>query len=230
VGDIGASLFLAVGILAAVHERAASGEGQHLDVAMLDAQVAMLENAFIRHLAAGETPEPLGADHPVITPFGSFRANDGYLALAASKDPQWRIVCDVLGHPEWKDEPRFATLDDRRHQRAVIRGMLEEVLKTRPRAEWIAKFLAAGIPCGPVSSVPEAAADPQVRARGMVVEVPHPGGGTIRMVGSPVKLSRTPARVEAGPPSVGQHTDAILSELAGLGPDEIARLRAAGAI
>jgi crotonobetainyl-CoA:carnitine CoA-transferase CaiB-like acyl-CoA transferase len=230
VGDIGAALFLTVGILAALHERAASGQGQYVDVAMLDAQVAMLENAFIRHLAAGETPEPLGSDHPVITPFGSFKAQDGYVALAASKDPHWHIVCDVLDHPEWKADPRFKTLVDRRRHRGTIRAMLEAVLGTRPRAEWIERFLQAGIPCGPVSSVPEAAADPQVRARGMIAEVPHPHGGTIRMVGTPLKLSRTPARVEAGPPTVGQHTDAILAELLGLGPDDVARLRAAGAV
>ena len=230
VGDIGASLFLAVGILAAAHERARSGEGQHVDVAMLDSQVAMLENAFIRYLAAGEVPGPLGTDHPVITPFGGYRAKDGYLALAASKDPHWRIVCDVVGHPEWKDDPRFASLAQRNEHRAVIRQLLEAVLGARPRAEWIEAFLKAGIPCGPVSSVPEAAADPQVHARGMIVEVPHPNGGTIRMAGTPVKLSRTPARVEDPPPTVGQHTEAILAEFLGLGAAEVARLRAAGAV
>ena len=230
VGDIGASLFLAVGILAAVHERARSGQGQHLDVAMLDAQIAMLENAFIRHLAAGEVPGPLGTDHPVITPFGAYKARDGYLALAASKDPQWKTVCDVVGHPEWRDDPRFASLALRNDHRVAIRELLEEALAVRPRAAWIEAFLKAGVPCGPVSSVPEAAADPQVRARGMIVEIPHPAGGTIRMAGSPLKLSRTPARAQGPPPTVGQHTEAILQEFLGLAPAEVARLRAAGAV
>jgi len=230
VGDIGAALFLAVGILAAVHERARSGEGQHVDVAMLDSQVAMLENAFIRYLAAGEVPEPLGTDHPVVAPFGAFKAKDGYLAMAASKDHNWRVVCDVLGKPEWKEDPRFATVPQRAKHKAVIRQLLEEVLATRPRAEWIEIFLRADIPCGPVSSVPEAAADPHVQAREMLVEVPHPHGGTIKMAGTPVKLSRTPARVEGPPPTVGQHTDAILGEFLGLGPIEVERLRAGGAI
>lgn len=230
VGDIGAALFLAVGILAAVHERSRSGEGQYVDVAMLDSQVAMLENAFIRYLAAGEVPEPLGADHPVIAPFGAFKAKDGYLALAASKNPHWHIVCDVLGKPNWKTDPRFASVPLRAQHKGVIRQLLEEVLATRPRAEWIEIFLKADIPCGPVSSVPEAAADPQVLARKMIVEVPHPEGGTLKMAGTPVKLSRTPARVQGAPPSVGQHTDAILGEFLGLGLAEVGRLRAAGAL
>lgn len=230
VGDIGASLFLAVGILAALHERARSAEGQHVDVAMLDAQVAMMENAFIRYLAAGEVPEPLGADHPVIAPFGAFKAQDGYLALAASKEAMWRAVCDVVGHSEWKADPRFASVPLRRQHRDAIRALLEEVLATRPRAEWIERFLEAGVPCGPVATVPEAAGDPQVRARGMIVEVPHPGGGTIRMPGAPVKLSRTPAQVQDPPPTVGQHTEAILAEFLGLDAAEVARLRAAGAV
>lgn len=230
VGDIAAALFLAVGILAAVHERAQGGQGQRLDVAMLDAQIAVLENAFIRWSAAGEVPEPLGADHPVIAPFGAFRAQDGHLALAASKDPLWHAVCDVLAHPEWKADPRFASVPRRREHREVIRGLIEGVLATRPRAEWIERFLAAGVPCGPVSSIPEAAADPQVQAREMLVEVPHPHGGAIKMAGTPVKLSRTPARVQDPPPTVGQHTDAVLAEFLGAGPGEVARLRAAGAI
>ena len=230
IGDIGAALFLAVGILAAVHERSRSGEGQYVDVAMLDAQVAMLENALIRCLAAGEVPEPLGSDHPVIAPFGAFKAQDGYLAVAASKDALWHSVCDVLEHPEWKADPRFTTVPLRREQRALIREMIEAVLAVRPRAEWIDRFLKAGVPCGPVSSVAEAAADPQVRAREMIVEVPHPNGGTLRMAGTPVKLSRTAARVQGPPPGVGEHTEAILTELLGLGPAEVARLRAAGAV
>ncbi len=230
VGDIGAALFLAVGLLAALHERAHSGQGQHVDVAMLDSQVAMLENPFIRYLAAGEVPEPLGADHPVIAPFGAFKAKDGYLALAASKEAMWRAVCDVLGRPDWKVDPRFASVPLRREHRDVIRGMLEEVLSTRPVAEWVELFLKAGVPCGPVSSVPEAAADPQVQARQMIVEVPHPHGGAIKMTGTPVKLSRTPARVQDPPPTVGQHTGAILAEVLGLAPAEVERLRAAGAI
>jgi crotonobetainyl-CoA:carnitine CoA-transferase CaiB-like acyl-CoA transferase len=197
---------------------------------MLDAQIAMLENAFIRHLAVGEVPGPLGTDHPVITPFGAYQAKDGYLALAASKDPQWKTVCDVVGHPEWKDEPRFASLALRNEHRGAIRQLLEEALGTRPRAEWIEAFLNAGVPCGPVSSVPEAAADQQVLARGMIVEVPHPNGGTIRMAGTPLKLSRTPARVQDPPPTVGQHTEAILAEFLGLGAAEVARLQAAGAV
>ncbi len=230
IGDIGASLFLAVGILAALHERARSGQGQHIDVAMLDAQVALLENALIRYLAAGEVPEPLGTDHPVVTPFGAFQAKDGYLALAASKDALWDAVCDVLDRPAWKADPRFVSVPARREHRALIRTLIEDVLAARPRAEWIERFLKAGVPCGPVSSVPEAAADPQVQAREMIVEVPHPNGGTIRMAGTPVKLSRTAARVEAGPPAVGEHTEAILAEFLGLGSSEVARLRAAGAV
>lgn len=229
-GDIGAALFLAIGILAAVHERSRSGRGQYVDVAMLDAQVAMLENAFIRYLAAGEVPGPLGADHPVIAPFGAFQAQDGYLALAASKTPQWHTVCDVLGKPEWKADPRFATVPSRSRHREVIRQLLEEILATRPRSEWIETFLRAGIPCGPVASVPEAAADAQVQARDMIVEVPHPHGGKIPMTGTPVKLSRTPPRVRDGPPALGQHTEAILGEFLGLDPEDVARLRAAGAV
>jgi CoA:oxalate CoA-transferase len=121
IGDTGASLFLAVGILAALHERDRSGQGQHVDVAMLDAQVALLENAFIRYLAAGEMPEPLGSDHPVVTPFGAFKTKDGYLALAASKDGLWHAVCDVLDRPGWKADPRFVSVPTRRQHRTLIR-------------------------------------------------------------------------------------------------------------
>ena len=163
-------------------------------------------------------------------PFGAYQAKDGYLALAASKDPHWRTVCDVVGHPEWKEDPRLASLALRNERRGAIRKLLEEALGARPRAAWIEAFLKAGVPCGPVASVPEAAADPQVRARGMIVEVPHPGGGTIRMAGTPLKLSRTPARAQGPPPTVGQHTEAILKEFLGIEGAEVARLRAAGAV
>jgi CoA:oxalate CoA-transferase len=232
LGNIAAGLFTAVGVLAALHERELSGRGQMVDVSMLDCQVAILENAFVRYSATGETPRPLGTRHPAATPFQAFPTRDGYLVLAIAfgLENAWPVFCAIMGLPQLIDDPRFETPGLRTKNHAELEPILIEAFKKRTRAEWLAEFEAVGFPCGPLNTIPEVAAHPQVRAREMLVEVESERGNRFRIANTPVKLSRTPGGIRGGPPPLGRDTREVLGSLLGLSGEEIEAQFAAGAV
>jgi len=232
LGDIAAGLYTAIGVLAALHERQGSGRGQMIDVAMLDCQVAILENAFVRYFATGEVPQPLGTRHPVATPFQAFPTADGWIVLAIGwgVENQWELFCATIGRPELIDDPRFDLPHLRTEHHAELEPILNEALRQKTTARWLAEFDAIGLPCGPLNDIAEAAAHPQVQARRMLVEVEHPRIGPLTVADTPVKLSRTPGGVTGPPPALGQHTYEVLSSLLDLSRDELDDLAAAGVI
>jgi CoA:oxalate CoA-transferase len=189
IGDIAAGLFTAVGVNAALYHRQITGEGTKIDVAMLDCQVALLENAIARYVATGQVPGPLGSRHPSITPFEAFASADGHLVIAAGNDGLFRKLCDVLGRPELAEEPRFCSNEARSGNADALKIAIEGVLRERTRADWLAALEAAGVPCGPINDVAEVMADPQVAARNMVIQVQDEVAGEISMPGNPIKLS-----------------------------------------
>jgi CoA:oxalate CoA-transferase len=232
LGDIAAGLFTAIGVLAALHERERSGRGQMIDVAMLDCQVSILENAFARYFATGQVPGPIGTRHPVATPFQAFPTRDGYIVLALSwgVENQWELFCATIGRADLIDDHRFDTGPLRTEHHAELEPILIEAMKKKTTAEWVREFDAIGLPCGPLNNIAQAAALPQVKAREMLVEVEHRRIGRFPLPNTPVKLSRTPGGVRGPSPDLGQHTDDVLRELLGLPDEEIGRLREAGAI
>jgi CoA:oxalate CoA-transferase len=232
LGDIAAGLFTAVGILAALQERERSGEGQMVDISMLDCQIAILENAFMRYFATGKEPGPIGTRHPLATPFQAFPTKDGYLVLAlwGGAENQWEMLCALLGKPELIYDERFATNDARTENHAELESYLNEAMRERSTQEWLDEFDKIGIPCGPLNTIPEAAEHPQVQAREMLVDVEHPVAGTLPLSNTPVRLSRTPGGIKGPSPAIGQHSDEVLREMLGVAEDEIASLRESGVI
>jgi CoA:oxalate CoA-transferase len=209
IGDIAAGLFAAIGIGAALHDRAATGRGTLVDVAMLDAQVAILENAVARYLATGAVPGPLGSRHPSIAPFAAFAAADGHLVIAAGNDGLFARLCGLIGRPALAADARFAGNEARVRNADALAAELEAALAAAPVAEWLAKLADAGIPCGPIHDVAQVLADPQVRARNMVIRA-----GDTEMAGNPVKLAAHPDAAERTPaPALDEHRAAILREL-----------------
>ncbi len=230
-GDIVAGLYTAIGILTALHERERSGEGQAIDISMLDAQVSVLENAIMRYYVTGEAPKPLGTRHPSATPFQAFPTADGWLVLAlAFKEEQWALLCALLDVPELIDDPRFESGPKRTANHAALEPLLVEAFRRQPRAHWLAEFEAAGIPSGPLNTIADVVADPQIRHRGMIRELTHPAAGTIPVADTPVRLSRSESGIGGPPPSMGEHTAEVLGELLGTGTEEVEALRAAGVI
>jgi CoA:oxalate CoA-transferase len=189
IGDITAGLFTAIGISSALYGRQQSGEGIMIDVAMLDCQVAILENAIARYASTGEVPGPIGSRHPSITPFEAFATQDGHLVIAVGNDPLFGRFCEVIGRPDLAADPRFATNPLRCDHNAELKPELEAALASRPTAAWLQAFEAEGIPCGPIQDVAQVLADPQVAARNMIVTADDPAVGPLRMAGNPIKTS-----------------------------------------
>ncbi|MEV5751329.1 CaiB/BaiF CoA-transferase family protein [Actinoallomurus sp. NPDC052308] len=227
--DLGAGMYAVIGVLAALHARRFTGRGQHIDISLLDGQISWLTYVAGNHFATGETPRRYGSAHPSIVPYQALPTADGHLMVAIGNDGLWRRFATAVGRGDLAEDPRFATNADRVHHREELLGFLRAALSSRTSAEWAEVLTEAGVPVGPINTVPEALAHPQVRARDMVVEVDHPGAGRLRMVGSPLKLSAHPPAVRSAPPGLGEHTDEVLAEL-GLGPDEIAAMREEGAV
>jgi CoA:oxalate CoA-transferase len=214
VGDLTAGLFTAIGIAAALFDRERNGEAGKIDVAMLDSQVAILENAIARHLTTGEVPGPIGARHPSITPFAAFETADAPLVIAAGNDGLFQRLCNVLGRPELAERSEFASNDDRTVNEAALHREIEELLRRADRDVWLTRLEAAGIPCGPIQNVAEVLADPQVRARKMVIATRDPAVGRIEMAGNPIKLSRHSDPIERPPaPDLDADRARILAEL-----------------
>lgn len=230
VVDITAGLYAAAAILAALHHRARSGEGQLVDIALFDVQLSWLANVGSAYLVSGRAPGRYGNAHSTIVPYQPFRAADGQLMVAVGNDGQFARLCAALGRPEWAADPRFATNPARVAHRAELIPLIEALIAARPAAEWEAALIAAGVPCGPVNDVPAALADPQAVARGMVQEVTDDRGETVRLIGPAPRLSATPPTVSSAPPRLGQHTEAVLRDLLGYDEARLAALRAEGAI
>ena len=196
---------------------------------MMMGMLSMLAYLSAAQLATGAAPPPTGNDHPIASPYGLFHASDGDVAVAPSTEPVLRRFLRTLGLEHLLEDPRFDSNDKRVARRTELNGMVDAVMRTDTQAAWIARLNAAGVPCGRVQTLAEVVADPQVAAQEMVLDVPHPGHGTVRMTGFPVKLSETPCRVRVPARDLGADTDAVLAE-AGYGPDEIAELRRTGTV
>jgi len=228
IGDIAAGLFATVGILSALYEREKSGKGQMIDVAMLDAQVAILENAVARYLVTGEIPGPLGTRHPSITPFAAFKSADGYILVGVGNDSLWRKFCESVGREDLSSDPRFLTNRSRTEHRDELEPLLNAVFTERTTQAWIEFLEAQGIPCGPVNTIDRVVNHPQVAARGVLVEVDAIGGGTLKMPRTPIKMDRTDPCVYEPAQRLGESTRKVLAEL-GYSEQEIEAMLKSGA-
>jgi crotonobetainyl-CoA:carnitine CoA-transferase CaiB-like acyl-CoA transferase len=229
VADLFTGMYATVAILAALRHRDTTGQGQAIDMALLDTQVAMLANLGANYLVTKQAPRRAGNAHQNIVPYQVFEVADGHVILAVGNDEQFRRFCTVAGCPELAADERYARNASRVRHRASLVPLLAERLKQRPRADWLAALDAAKVPCGPINDLAEVFADPQVLHRGMRVPVAHPLSDQLELVASPLKLSATPVTLRHPPPLLGQHTDEVLAE-AGLGVEEVSQLRAQGVI
>lgn len=230
ISDLGAALYAVIGILAALGRARESGTGQHLDVSMLDCQVALLENAIARYDVSGEVPRPLGSRHPAITPFQFFEAADGYIVVAAGNESLWRGLCKALDMPELVEDERFDSNARRTANHAELEPLLATSFRRRTVDDWCRRLGEAGIPCGPIQDIAQVMADPQVLARGMIARVHHPQCGELAMPASPLRFSGNPTPAPRPAPRLGENTEEVLADLLGLGEGEIARLREAEVI
>jgi len=228
--DITAGLFAANAIQAALLARVRSGHGQAVDISLLDAQVAWLANVASNYLVSGQRPGRFGNGHPTIVPYQSFRGRDGFFCLAVGNDGQWQRLCRALGRPELAADPYFATNPARVRHRNELITVLQEIFLTQDVAFWLREVAAAGIPCGPVQTIDQVFADPQVLARDMLWTIPHPSAGEVRLTGSPLKLSEASVTCRTHPPLLGEHTDEILTSMLNYSGAEVARLRAEGVV
>jgi len=229
VADLFTGLYATVAILAALRHREHTGEGQVIDMALLDTQVAMLANLGANYLVSGKVPRRAGNAHQNIVPYQVFEVADGHLILAVGNDGQFRKFCEVAGCAELASDTRFAHNADRVRHRETLVPLLAERLKRRRKDEWLAALEAEKVPCGAINSLNDVFADPQVLARGMTSTVPHPLNAKLKLVSSPMKLSATPVTLRHAPPMLGQHTMEVLGE-SGLSADEINTLREQGII
>jgi formyl-CoA transferase len=225
ITDLGAGLFGVFGILCALRARHLTGRGQFVDTSLFEAGLALSAWEATEYWYTGQVPRGLGTAHRLNAPYQAFRASDGHFTVGAANDNLFPRFCALLGLDRLVGDPRFASVAQRLKHRAALETLIEAVTVKHPRAHWLAKCEEAGVPAGPISSVPEALDDPHARARGMVQELPHPRVGRVKGLGNPVKMSRTPPVMARAAPALGEDTDAILREL-GLGGAEIAALRA----
>jgi crotonobetainyl-CoA:carnitine CoA-transferase CaiB-like acyl-CoA transferase len=231
VGDITAGFYAVSAILAALrHRDMVSGEGQHIDLALLDAQVAAISHVGMMYLVSGRQPPRLGNVSPITCPWQSFDCADGQIVIAVGNDAQFAALCRELGHPEWASDERFATNPVRAKNRLVLIPLLAAELLKRGVREWYDIFEAAGVPAGPINDFAQVFADPQIVHRQMRFDLPHAAAGSVPQVANPVKFSDTPVQYHRAPPLLGVHTDEVLGERLGLDAERIARLRAAKVI
>lgn len=229
VADLFTGLYSSIAILAALRHRDATGQGQVIDMALLDTQLAMLANLGSNYLCTDQAPGRMGNAHQNIVPYQVFEASDGHLILAVGNDRQFAKFCAIADHPEWAQDPRFAKNAERVRHRQMLVPQIAAVLKTRPRDQWLAALETAQVPCGGINNLAEAFADPQVQARGMTQAMAHPLTDKLRLVASPIKLSVTPVRYRHAPPLLGQHTREILLS-AGFDEQQISALYQQGAL
>jgi len=225
IGDIGAALYAVTAAMAALYEREKNGLGQHVDVAMLDCQVALCENACARYFATGEIPRPIGSRHPIVTPFQVFPTKTDDMVVITFRDEEWEKLCRVVGREEWIQDERFNTTANRTNHHAELEPLLVEIFKQKTRDEWLNLLDQQGIVVSPVNNIQQAVSDPHVLEREMIVAVEHSRLGKVNVVGTPMKFSRTPCRIEKASPDLGEHTAELLEELLELSPEEIDSLR-----
>jgi formyl-CoA transferase len=230
IADLMTGMYSTIAVLAALTHRDRTGEGQYIDMALLDVQVAMLANMNSNYLASGNPPKRWGNAHPNIVPYQTFATSDGHIIVAAGNDGQYRKFIIAGGRPELGDDPRFATNPMRVRHRDILVPLLADMVKTKTKQEWIDLLEANGVPCGPINNLDEVFVNPQVEARNLRIDLPHPAAGQVKLVGSPMKMSGTPPQYDMPPPLLGQHTEEVLRELLGRSQEEIAALRGKGVV
>jgi crotonobetainyl-CoA:carnitine CoA-transferase CaiB-like acyl-CoA transferase len=230
VADIFTGLYAAIAILGALAHRDRTGGGQYIDLALLDTQVAVLANQAMNYLVTGVAPERLGNAHPNIVPYQVFVASDGHIIVAVGNENQFARMCEVIGRSELASDARFATNASRVNNRDELIAILQGIFAARTMRDWLESLERAGVPCGPINTVADVFADPQVQARGLKLDLPHPSIGLVPSVANPIKYSATPISYSSAPPMLGADTDEILREMIGVPPEEIARLRKAGIV
>jgi crotonobetainyl-CoA:carnitine CoA-transferase CaiB-like acyl-CoA transferase len=230
VTDILTGLYASVAVLAALAERERSGEGQRIDMALLDVQVACLANQAMNYLTTGVAPRRLGNAHPNIVPYQDFPTADGDFILTVGNDRQFRRFAEVAGHPEWADDARFISNAQRVANRQTLVPLIRQATVFKTTAQWLELLETAGVPCGPVNDLAQVFADPQVQARQLRLELPHALAGSVPSVASPLRLSRTPVEYRRAPPQLGEHTEEVLAQWLGASRDDIARLRGIAAV
>ena len=228
--DLMTGMYATIAVLAALTHRDRTGEGQYIDMALLDTQVAMLANVGSNYLNSGKAPKRWGNAHANIVPYQTFACSDGHIIVAAGNDGQYQKFVEAGGRPELASDPRFATNPLRVQNRDLLVPLLAGMVAVRRRDEWIAMLEEVGVPCGPINDVGEVFANEQVRARGMAIDLPHPSAGQVTLVRSPMKMSATPATSEKAPPLLGEHTDEVLRDVLGKNGGEIAALRGKGVV
>jgi len=228
--DILTGLYSTTAILAALAHRDQGGSGQHIDMALLDVQVACLANQAMNYLTTGTAPQRLGNAHPNIVPYQDFPTADGDFILTVGNDSQFRKFAEVAGQSHWADDPRFLTNKLRVANRAQLIPLIRQATVFKTTAQWVSELEVAGVPCGPINNLAQVFADPQVQARGLAISLPHALGGSAPSVASPIRLSETPVEYRYAPPLLGEHTSEVLQAVLGLDPAEVCRLRQAGVL
>lgn len=230
IGDITAGLYTAIGILGALNYRNATGIGQKVDIAMLDSQVSILENAVSRYLVTGVNPEPIGNRHSSIVPFESFQTSDGDIMVAAGNDVLWKKLCQALGNTVLAEDERFVTNPLRSENYNELRPLLAEEFIKKGTKEWLEILEECGVPNGPINNIEQVINDPQVKARDMIVEVDHPKAGKLKTIGVPIKMSETQGSIRFPSPLLGEHTEEVLKDMLNLTDEQIKDLRQKGGI
>ena len=225
IADLMTGMYSTIAVMAALTHRDRTGEGQYIDMALLDVQVAMLANMNMNYLASGNAPKRWGNAHPNIVPYQTFATSDGHIIVAAGNDGQYRKFVHIGGQPELADDARFASNPQRVEHRDILVPILAEMVKRKSKQEWITLLEEAGVPCGPINRLDEVFADPQIVARGMKITVDHPSAGQVDLLRSPMKLSATPTTTPTAPPLLGQHTAEVLSTLLGYPEEQISKLK-----
>ena len=225
LADVLTGLYAANAIQAALIHQRETGQGQHIDMALLDVQVATLANQAMNYLATGNSPGRLGNAHPNIVPYQAFQTADSYIILAVGNDAQFERFCDLAGVPELADDERFRSNRNRVGHRDELVPRVAGIMMTKTSADWLEQLNARGIPCGPINDIEQVFADPQVQHRGLQLELDHPAAGKVASVANPIKLSETPIEYDRSPPLLGQHSDEVLQRVLGLDPEAISELR-----